>query len=194
MTSTALSLDTEALVVERRRERTSALRACKPVERQFLKQLPKARYSPYKAGYALGYSSSTIWKMLQRERVKRAMALFLRDALDEIGVSHTSLVADLVTIKDHCMAITPILDKDGKTIGTIMHDPKNALLACREIADLLKLSPAKRIELSGLDGQALPAPVFNISFENGAPGDQGGIDVSYPVGADPTENGQSTTH
>jgi len=184
--------DQAALIADRRRERIEALRACRPMERVFLRQLPKSRYSPYVAAKVLGYSDSTVWKFMQRARVKRAMGLFLRDALEEIAVSHASLVADLQAIKERCMQVHPVLDKDGKETGEFQFDAKNAIAAIKEIADLMKLAPAKRIELTGRDGEPLAPPVFNISFEDGAPGEQG-IDVSDPMGGDP-ESGQSTTH
>lgn len=194
MIPTTLSLDSAALLIERRRERTNALRACRPIERQFLKQLPKSRYSPYVAGHALGYSDSTTWKFMQRPRVRHAMELFLRDALEEIGVSHSSLVADLQAIKERCMQVCPVFDKDGKKIVGLFEqfDAKNAIAAIKEIAALTRIAAPKRIELTGRDGKDLPAPVFNISFEDGAPGDQG-IDVSYPTVDDPTTH-QPFTH
>ena len=91
------------------------------------------------------------------------------------------------------MQVRPVLDKEGKETGEFQFDAKNAIAAIKEIADLLKLAPAKRIELTGRAGQPLSPPVFNISFEDGAPGEQS-IDVSYPMGGDDLENGQSTTH
>jgi hypothetical protein len=184
--------DAAALLRERRRERLQALKACRPLERAFLRQLPKSRYSPYVAAKALGYSDSTVWKCMQRARVKRAMELFLRDALEEMAVSHASLVADLQTIKERCMQVQPVLDKDGKETGEFQFDAKNAIAAIKEIAHLRNLAPSQRIEVTGRDGVPLAAPVFNISFEDGAPGEQG-IDVSYPMVGD-AESGQSTTH
>jgi hypothetical protein len=189
----ATSPEAAALIQERRRERLSALRACRPLERAFLRQLPKSRYSPYVAAKALGYSDSTIWKCMQRARVKRAMELFLRDALEEMGVSHASLVADLQTIKERCMQVEPVRDKEGKEIGEFQFDAKHAIAAIKEIAALTRMAAPQRIELTGRDGESLAPPVFNISFEDGAPGEQG-IDVSYPMGDDSATSGQSTTH
>jgi len=159
MIPATLSLDAAALLLDRRRERTNALRACRPIERQFLKQLPKSRYSPYVAGKALGYSDSTTWKIMQRARVKRAMELFLQDALEEIGVSHSSLVADLNEIKERCMQARPVLDKEGKPTGFFEFDAPSAISAARLLIDLLKLAPPKRVELSGVDG----APIESIT-------------------------------
>lgn len=173
----------EQALLERRRERTNALRACRPHERFFLRQLPKSRYAPYTAGQALGLSSRTVMKMLNRPRVRRAMEIFLADALDEIGVSHASLVADLVEVKQRCMQQQAVLDKDGKPTGEFQFDSRGAIAAIKEIAELLKLTPAKRIELTTKDGKELPAPVFNISFADGGPGDYG-IEVSGAPGSD----------
>jgi hypothetical protein len=159
MIPATLSPESAALLLERRRERSQALRACRPIERVFLKQLPKSRYSPYVAGKALGYSDSTTWKIMQRGRVKHAMELFLRDALEEIGVSHTSLVADLVAIKERCMQVCPVLDKEGKPTGEFQFDSRGAIAAIKEIAELLKIAPAKRVEISNPDGIGLFAPL-----------------------------------
>lgn len=136
------------LLLERRRERTRALRACTVKERLFLRQLPKSRYAPYTAGEAIGISGRSTWKFINRPHVKRAMALFIEDALDEIGVSHTSLVADLDEIKRRCMQAQPVLDDEGKPTGEYQFDARGAIAAIREIADLLKIAPPKRIEIS----------------------------------------------
>lgn len=169
--------------LERRRERARALRACRPIERVFLKGLPKARYSPYTAAKQLGMSDSTAWKIMRRARVRKAMELFLQDALDELGVSHASLVADLVAIKERCMQCEPVLDDEGKPTGMFQFDARAAIAAVKEIADLLKLAPARRIDLTLREGNAIPAPMFHVSFEDGGPGDYG-IEVSGKLGHD----------
>ena len=148
MTS-AVDLSAIQAADERRRERVQVLRACRPIERRFLKGLAEAAYSPYTAARQIGISDSTAWKMMQRARVKKAMQLFLEDALDRIGVSHASLVADLVKIKERCMQCQPVLDDEGKPTGMFQFDARAAIAAVKEIADLLEFAPAKRIELSG---------------------------------------------
>lgn len=174
--NTELTAQQEAaaqLLLERRRERTRALRACTVKERLFLRQLPKSRYAPYTAGEAIGISGRSTWKFINRPHVKRAMALFLEDALDEIGVSHASLMADLVHVKELC-------------IKHLLTEPKaaaGAIAAIGKLMELANLSPAKRIELTTKDGKELPAPVFNISFAEGGPGDYG-IEVSGAPGSD----------
>ena len=140
------------LQAERRRERALALRACRPHERAFLRQLPKSRYSPYTAGETLGISSRTVWNMVNRPRVKRAMEVFLQAALDDIGVSHTSLVADLVEIKNRCMQVAAVLDKEGKPTGEFQFDSRGGIAAIKELAELLKIAPAKRVEFTGANG------------------------------------------
>lgn len=180
---TASQETAEQALLERRRERTRALRACRAHERAFLRQLPKSGYSAYRAGMVLGLSSRTVWKFQNRPRVKRVIELFLQDALDEIGVSHASLVADLVEIKDRCMQARPALDKKGKPTGEFQFDAHAAISAINAIADLVKLTPPKRVELTTKDGKELPAPVFNISFADGGPGDYG-IEVSGAPGSD----------
>lgn len=174
---------TPAEATERRKERLLALRDCSLQERRFLRQLPQSRYAPYSAGKALSMSDRNVWKLLKRPRVKRAMEAFLRDALEEIGVSHVSLVADLVEVKDRCMQERPALDKKGNPTGEFQFDAHAAISAINAIADLLKLAPPKRVELTTKDGKALPAPVFNISFADGGPGDYG-IEVSGSPGND----------
>lgn len=151
------------LLAQRRRERTQALRACRPMERVFLRQLPKSRYSPYVAAKVLGYSDSTVWKFMQRARVKRAMDLFLRDALEEIGVSHTSLVADLMTIKNRCMQVEAVCDKEGKQTGVYEFDASGATSAIKLLVDLLKLAPPKRVELTGADGGPIETLTTHIT-------------------------------
>jgi len=139
-------------LADRRRERALALRACRPHERSFLRQLPKSRYAPYVAGEALGISTRTVWKLVNRPRVKRAMEVFLRDALEEVGVSHMSLVADLVEIKDRCMQHHKVLDNEGNATGEYQFDSRGAIAAIKEISELLKLAPPKRVELTGVGG------------------------------------------
>lgn len=139
---------TPAESTERRKERLLALRECTLKERAFLKQLPTSRYAPYCAGRELGFSYRTTWLFLKRPRVKRAMEAFLRDALEEIGVSHASLVADLVEVKDRCMQARPALDKKGNPTGEFQFDAHAAISAINAIADLLKLAPPKRVELT----------------------------------------------
>ena len=183
MTTTATQETAEPALAARRRERTLALRACWPHERAFLRQLPKSGYSAYRAGIALKISSRTTLNLQNLPRVRKVIELFLQDALDEIGVSHVSLVADLVEIKDRCMQAQPVRDREGKPTGEFQFDSRGAIAAIKELADLLKLAPAKRIELTTKDGNALPAPVFHISFQDGGPGDYG-IEVSGPPGSD----------
>lgn len=132
---------------ERRKERLLALRECTLKERRFLRVLPEHRYAPYTAGKALGLSDRNTWLLLKRPRIKRAMEAFLQDALDEIGVSHASLVADLVEVKDRCMQARPALDKKGNPTGEFQFDAHAAISAINAIADLLKLAPPKRVEL-----------------------------------------------
>lgn len=144
-----------AAMAERRRERALALRACRPIERAFLRQLPKSRYEPYSAGEALGISSRTVWLMTKRPRVKRAMEVFLQDALEDIGVSHASLVADLVTIKEHC-------------IRHLVTEPKaaaGAVAAIKELTELLRIAPVKRIELTGANGGPIETFATHISAD-----------------------------
>lgn len=172
-------------VLARRRERAAALRQCRPHERLFLRQLPQSRYAPYTAGEALGLSSRTVYKMLNRPRVRRAMEVFLQQALDEIGVSHASLVADLVTIKERCMQVEPVLDRKGNPTGVFQFDSHGAIAAVHKLMELMKLAPAKHFVHTVNDPNALPAPVFHISFEDGGPGDYG-IEVSGKIGHDST--------
>jgi hypothetical protein len=152
-----------AALVARRREYAAALRACRPHERKFLKQLPKSRYAPYTAGLALGVSDSTVWKMLNRPRVKRAMELFLRDALDDIGVSHVSLVADLLEIKERCMQSSPVLDRKGNPTGEYQFDSHGAIAAIKELAELLHIAGPKRVELTGLNGGPIETVTTHIT-------------------------------
>lgn len=168
---------------ERRRERLLALRECTLQERRFLRQLPQSRYAPYTAGKALSMRDRNVWRLLKRPRVKRAMEAFLQDALEEIGVSHVSLVADLVEIKERCMQAKAVFDKKGNRTGEYQFDAHGAISASREIKELLNLVPPKRIELTTKDGKELPAPVFRISFQDGGPGDYG-IEVSGDPGSD----------
>lgn len=147
----AQELAEEALKA-RRRELALALRACRPHERLWLRKLPEHRYEPYGTANALGMSNKTVMNMLKRPRVKRAMEVFLQDALDEIGISHTSLVADLVEIKKRCMQAEPVLDKKGQPTGVYQFDSRGAIAAIQEIAELRRLAPPKRLELTGADG------------------------------------------
>lgn len=142
----------EDVAQDRRRERIEALLACRPFERVFLKQLPKSGYSPYTAGKAIGISDHTVWKLQKRPRVKRVMELFLRDALEDLAVSHASLVADLQAIKERCMQVRPVLDKEGKPTGVFEFDASGASSAIKLLIDLLKLAPPKRVELTGVNG------------------------------------------
>jgi hypothetical protein len=156
----------EADVVKaRRRERAQALRACRPHERAFLKQLPRSRYAPYPAGEALGISSRTVWQMLNRPRVKRAMAVFIEDAMDQIGVSHTSLVADLAEIRDRCMQAKPVLDRKGMPTGEYQFDATGATAAIKLLMDLAKLTPPKRIEIAGVDGSPIETVTTYITAD-----------------------------
>jgi len=55
------------------------------------------------------------------------------------------------------MQVHPVLDKDGKETGQFQFDAKNAIAAIKEIAELLKLAPAKRVEVTGSVGVSMSA-------------------------------------
>lgn len=142
---------------ERRRKHLQALRACKPQERQFLRALAECRYQPFSAAKKVGISNRMAGKMMTRPRVREAMELFLQDALDETSVSHASLVADLVEIKERCLQARPIQDASGKQVfvrlrsgkvaAAYSFDARGAVQAVKELAELMKLAPAKRVEV-----------------------------------------------
>ena len=147
----------------RRKELALALRACRPHERTFLRELGQHRYRTYAAGEALGMSTHTVHKMLKRPRVRRAMEVFLQDALDEIGISHTSLVADLVEIKERCMEYREVLDRKGNPTGKFQFDAGGAIAAVRELTELLDMAAPKRVELTGADG----GPIETVGLISG---------------------------
>lgn len=163
------------MLAARRKERIQALRACLPLERVFIRYLPKARYSPYTAAREAGISDSTAWKMMNRPRVKRAMGLFLEDAADQIGVSHESLLADLVEIRERCMQHRPVLDKRGKPVmveladgqlaAAYTFDAHGAVAAISKIMELRKLVPARRVELTGVDGGPIETVATHINAD-----------------------------
>ena len=163
----------EQAMLERRRERTRALRACRVHERAFLKQLPKSGYSPHRAGLALKMSSRTVWKMQSRPRVKRVIELFLQDALDEIGVSHASLVADLVEVKERCLQHRPVLDAEGKPVlvpladgklaAAYVFDAKSVIAATKALMELHDLVPAQRVEFTGAHGGPIETVTTHIT-------------------------------
>jgi hypothetical protein len=147
-------------IYQRRKRHLQALRACTPQERQFLRALAEHRYQPYAAAKAVQISNRMAGKIMQRSRVREAMELFLEDALDQTSVSHASLVADLVEIKERCLQARPIQDASGKQVfvrlrsgkvaAAYSFDARGAVQAVKELADLMKLAPAKRVEVRTL--------------------------------------------
>lgn len=87
-------------------------------------------------------SIAKIQVAVQKEMDKRAA---------KVELTAEGVLRDIKTIKERCMQIEPVLDKEGEPIGQFTFDAKNALRACELEGKHLKLF-TDRTEVTGKDG------------------------------------------
>lgn len=79
-------------------------------------------------------SSGQRWKSLPQ--IKEMLIRFEQQAMQSYLVDRNFLISSNLQIHDRCMQVEPVLDLDGKPTGEFKFDPKNALAALREVADI----------------------------------------------------------
>lgn len=172
-------------------QKVRAMRKCTPKQRTWLKALPDNNWCRWGTGVKLGYSSQTVHRWLRKPHIQLVLAL-----MEQIAEVNDGVTSRLITNEHKRLSISSLkqffddtnqllpptrwtddmaaavqeYSFDSNGLPRIKLFPKHPSL--ENLAKLKKLTPPDRHELTGKNGTALAAPVINIGFGNGGPGDE----------------------
>lgn len=171
-------------------QKIRAMRKCSPKQRAWLRAIPENDWQRWGAAKKLGLSSHTVHKWLRKPHVRAALSL-----MEQIAEVNDGVTSRLITNEYKRLGVSSLkefYDDEDNLLPPSKWTPDMAAAvqeysfdsngmprirlhskppALEALTKLKNLAPPDRHELTGKDGAPLAAPVINIGFGNGGPGE-----------------------